>query len=209
MVNIGERLKSRRLELKLTLEEVGEICKVSKSTVMKWENGEIENMKRDKIVLMAKALKVKSTFVLGIEEDEQIVNISQCRIPILGEVAAGKPIEEIIDIKGYIEIPEWMLKRGKYFALLVKGKSMEPNIQDGDAIVVRQQKSVENEEIAVVVVNGEDATVKQIKLLENGLMLIPHNRDYEPKFYTAEEVENLPVTIIGKVVELRREYEKC
>ncbi|MBI4857174.1 MAG: helix-turn-helix domain-containing protein [Acetobacterium woodii] len=208
MINVGDRLKNRRLELDLTLEEVGKVCGVSKSTVKKWESGEIENMKRDKIVLISKALKVNPIYVLGMDEENAKMEKNN-RIPVLGNVAAGVPIEEIVDIKGYVEIPEWMLKRGNYFALKIKGRSMEPNIQDGDIIIVREQRMVENDEIAVVTVNSEDATVKQIKRLETGLMLIPHNRDYEPKFYTADEVENKPVEIIGKVVELRRGYEKC
>lgn len=207
MINVGERLKNRRLELDLTLEEVGSLCGVSKSTVMKWENGEIENMKRDKIVLIAKALKVEPIYVLGIDDDQKIIKLPSNKIPILGSVAAGVPIECIQDIKGYVEIPDWLLKRGNYFALKVKGRSMEPEIMNGDIVIIRQQQSVENDEIGVVVVDGEEATVKQVKRSDNGIMLVPFNRDYEPKFYTAEQVESRPVSIIGKVVELRRAYD--
>lgn len=207
MINVGERLKNRRLELDLTLEEVGSLCGVSKSTVMKWENGEIENMKRDKIVLIAKALKVEPIYVLGIDDDQTIIKLPSNKIPILGSVAAGVPIECIQDIKGYVEIPDWLLKRGSYFALKVKGRSMEPEIMNGDIVIIRQQQSVENDEIGVVVVDGEEATVKQVKRSDNGIMLVPFNRDYEPKFYTAEQVESRPVSIIGKVVELRRAYD--
>lgn len=207
MINVGERLKNRRLELDLTLEEVGSLCGVSKSTVMKWENGEIENMKRDKIVLIAKALKVEPIYVLGIDDDQKIIKLPSNKIPILGSVAAGVPIECIQDIKGYVEIPDWLLKRGSYFALKVKGRSMEPEIMNGDIVIIRQQQSVENDEIGVVVVDGEEATVKQVKRSDNGIMLVPFNRDYEPKFYTAEQVESRPVSIIGKVVELRRAYD--
>jgi len=200
-------LKNRRLELDLTLEEVGRLCGVSKSTVMKWENGEIENMKRDKIVLIAKALKVEPIYVLGIDDDQNIIKLPSNKIPILGSVAAGVPIECIQDIKGYVEIPDWLLKRGSYFALKVKGRSMEPEIMNGDIVIIRQQQTVENDEIGVVVVDGEEATVKQVKRSDNGIMLVPFNRDYEPKFYTAEQVESRPVSIIGKVVELRRAYD--
>ena len=200
-------MKNRRLELDLTLEEVGRLCGVSKSTVMKWENGEIENMKRDKIVLIAKALKVEPIYVLGIDDDQNIIKLPSNKIPILGSVAAGVPIECIQDIKGYVEIPDWLLKRGSYFALKVKGRSMEPEIMNGDIVIIRQQQTVENDEIGVVVVDGEEATVKQVKRSDNGIMLVPFNRDYEPKFYTAEQVESRPVSIIGKVVELRRAYD--
>ena len=136
-------------------------------------------------------------------------NEPQTKIPILGSVAAGIPLECIEDIKGYVEIPRLLAKRGKYFALEIKGKSMEPDMRTGDIIIIRQQKTIENSEIAVVVINGEEATVKEIKRLDNGIMLIPHNREFQPMFFNAEEIENKPVEIIGKVVELRRWYEEC
>ncbi len=70
-MNLGNKLKQRRLELDMTLEEVGNIVGVSKSTVQKWETGDIENMRRDKIALLAKALKVSPLFIMGIEEEKE------------------------------------------------------------------------------------------------------------------------------------------
>lgn len=73
-MDLGERIKDRRLKLELTLEDVGNAVGVSKSTVMKWETGYIENMKRDKIVALSKALKVSPLWVMGIEEVTEYKN---------------------------------------------------------------------------------------------------------------------------------------
>ena len=80
---------------------------------------------------------------------------------------------------------------------------MEPKISDGDVVIVRRQPDVDSGDIAVVLVNGNDATVKRIKKSPQGVTLIPSNPAYEPMYYSNEEIESLPVTILGKVVELR------
>jgi repressor LexA len=99
-----KKIKARRLELGLTLNDIGKACGVSKSTAMKWENGEIENMKRDKIVLLAKALRVDPTYVLGMEDEIKPRTSKGIKIPVLGRVAAGIPIEAIEDILDYVKI---------------------------------------------------------------------------------------------------------
>ena len=127
------------------------------------------------------------------------------RIPILGRVVAGIPIEATEDILGYEEITEHMARTGDYFALRIKGDSMMPNICDGDTVIVKKQEDVENGDVAIVLVNGCDATCKKVKFNDNGITLIGYNPSvYEPHFYTNDEIENLPISIIGKVVELRR-----
>lgn len=128
-------------------------------------------------------------------------------IPVLGKVVAGIPIEATEDILGYEEITEHMASPGEYFALRVKGDSMMPNICNGDTVVVRKQESVEDGDIAIVLVNGCDATCKKIKFNPSGITLIGYNASvYEPHFYTNDEIANLPIIIVGKVVELRRKF---
>lgn len=128
------------------------------------------------------------------------------RIPILGNVAAGIPIEAVTYIEDYEEIPAAMAAGGEYIALRIHGRSMEPRMLDGDVVIVRMQETIESGEIAIVMVNGGDATCKRVRKTGAGLMLIPLNPDFEPMFYTAEQVEKLPVRIIGKVVELRGKF---
>ena len=128
---------------------------------------------------------------------------SHVRIPVLGRVAAGIPIEQIVDIEDYEEISDELAKNGKYFALKIHGNSMEPRMCEGDVIIVRQQNTIENGEIAVVSVNGLDATCKKVEYTDDGLLLISLNPAYAPMKFTKEQVEQLPITILGRVVEFR------
>lgn len=123
-------------------------------------------------------------------------------IPILGNVAAGTPAEAVENIIGYEEISPTLAATGEFFALRVDGDSMEPRMKKGDIVIVRKQEDVESGDIAVVLVNGDAATIKRIKKRPEGIMLIPSNPSFEPMFYTNEEINTLPVSIIGKVVEL-------
>ena len=112
-------------------------------------------------------------------------------------------IEDIID---YEEIPHSMAKSGDYFALQIKGDSMEPRIKEGDVVIVRKQPDVESGEVAIVLVNGDEATIKKVQKFNGGINLVPSNPAYEVKTYSNDDIESLPVSIIGKVVELRAKF---
>lgn len=127
------------------------------------------------------------------------------KIPVLGRVAAGIPLEMIEDIIDEEEIPGDMV--GEYFALQIKGDSMEPKISNGDVVIVRQQPDVESGQIAIVTVNGDDATCKRVMKYSDGIMLLSNNPNYAPMQFTKEEIENKPIKILGKVVELRAKFE--
>lgn len=128
------------------------------------------------------------------------------RIPVLGAVPAGIPIEAIEDVVDWEEIPSSMLSGGReYFGLMVTGSSMYPDFVDGDVIIVKKTPVFENGDTCVVYVNGYDATLKKVKIEEDGsLSLVPRNPEWEAKTYTPEEIKQLPVTVAGVVVELRR-----
>ena len=126
------------------------------------------------------------------------------RIPILGNVAAGIPIEAIQEIIGWEEIPKKQAAHGTFFALRVRGRSMEPRILAGDTVIIRQQPDVDSGDIAVVLVGGEEATVKRVKKQKDGIILVATNTTvYEPHFYSNQEIKDLPIQILGKVVEVR------
>ncbi len=128
------------------------------------------------------------------------------RIPVYGDVAAGLPIEAMENIVDYEEIDEALAVTGDFFGLRVRGSSMEPRIREGDVVIVRKQSDAETGDTAIVMVNGDSATVKRIKKESSGISLIPNNPAYDIKFYSAEEIDSLPVRIIGKVVELRGKF---
>lgn len=206
MKPVKDIIKSKRLELGMTMKELAEKVGVSEGTISRWESGEIANMRRNVIVSLAKALNTTPAVLMGWTEPDPN-EARGVRIPVLGRVVAGIPLEAITDIIDYEEIPTQMAKSGTYFALQVKGRSMEPTLHEGDVVIVRQQPEVENGEIAIVLVNGNDATVKEVKEGPDGLTLIGHNvAVYTPHFYSRDQIRDLPIRIIGKVVELRRKF---
>lgn len=194
-MDIGEKIKQRRLELGLTLEEVGSMVGVSKSTVMKWETGYIENMKRDKIALLAKALRKSPLWVMGIEDLDNAVEYRTKKVPLLGSVAAGKPILACDEHESYVEIDQDLRVD---FCLRVRGDSMiDARINDGDLVFVRRQPTVENGEIAVVLIDDE-VTLKRFYTMDGGVILKPENSKYQPMYYSANDFKQ--VRILGKAV---------
>lgn len=171
------------------------------TTISNWYRG-IRYPRPDKMQLLAD--------YFGIRMEELIsnsINNSGIKIPILGTVIAGIPVTAVEDIIGYEEINEKMTRCGDYFALEIKGDSMEPKMSKGDIVIVKQQNTVENGQIAIVLVNGDEATVKKVRFRDNGIELIAFNSYvYEPHFYSAKEIDELPVKIIGRVVELRAKF---
>lgn len=132
------------------------------------------------------------------------------RIPVLGSVPAGTPIEAIEDIVDWEEIPGDAGSSGQeYFALQVSGDSMYPEYLTGDVVIVRRQSTCDTGDDCIVYVNGYDATLKTVKLNpDGGLTLQPINPQYPPRTFSAEEVLTLPVTIAGVVTEIRRKKKR-
>lgn len=129
--------------------------------------------------------------------------VKNIKIPILGEVVAGVPLEAIECIDGYVDISEEMARQGEHFALRVKGDSMEPRMVAGDIVIVRRQSDANTGDIAIALVKGGEATVKKVYKNKSGLTLQAFNPKYQPMFFTIEEIETLPVEILGKVVQIR------
>lgn len=165
------------------------------------QNPSIDNLNK-----IANFLRVNSEFLTGeVSSIKGKKTGSGVKIPLLGKVAAGLPIEAVENVIGEEEIPARLAETGTYFALLIKGDSMSPYICDGDKVIVKQQSEVENGEIAIVLVNGSDAVCKEFKRLESGIMLISKNPSYDPMIFTHTEIDTTPVRIVGRVVEIRRE----
>lgn len=151
-----------------------------------------------KIDVIADYFHVSRSFLLNIED----VHGSGIKIPLLGRIAAESPIRASANIIGYEEITREMFEKGEFFALKIKGDGMSPDIQDGDKVIVLEQDDVENGQIAVVIINGDDAICREIRKTDNGVMLISRNPNYEPLIYPKSDA---PIKIIGRVVEVRRE----
>lgn len=180
---------------------------VSYQAIGKWERGEA-TPNPEAISLMAKIFDVSADELLG--GTLRPSSSGGKAIPVLGSIPAGIPLEAVEDIIDWEEIPNSMCTSGKeYFALRVKGDSMWPDYLPGDVVIVRKTPKCESGEDCIVYVNGYDATLKQVKLGEQGkVTIVPRNPQYPPRTYSAEEVTDLPVSIAGVVVELRRKIQK-
>ncbi len=208
-MNIGDRIRARREALGYTQEELAKkLGYASRSSVNKVENS--RELSNKKVQMFAKILKVSPAYLMGWEDDKndtkEFKPVSKgVKIPVLGTIAAGIPIVAITDIIDYEEITEETASKGDYYFLKIKGDSMYPQIQNGDRILFRSQPDVESGQIAVVMVNGGDATCKKVMKSEHGITLIAYNQAiYEPVFYNNKQIAEMPITIIGKVVEVRR-----
>lgn len=203
-MQIGQIIKARRKELGLTTKDVGQRVGVSDATVSRWENGEIESMR---LPLAWKLAQTLHTSIFDfIPEAAETPDQNRVRIPILGHVVCGEPLfaEQNIEGEMYIDAKQaW----GTVFGLHVVGNSMEPKLMDGDEIVVRAQPTIEDGDIAIVMVNGDEATCKKVHLSPNGIMLVAFNQDVFPaRFFSNAEIKSLPVQIIGKVIESRHKW---
>lgn len=203
------RLKELREAKGLSQYSFADAFGISQSTIGNWEAGKREP-NFDTMQRLADFFGVSVDYLLGREPTPEGAPAPSRPgskwIPVLGRVAAGAPIEAVEDILDYEEIDAKTAASGEYFALQIKGQSMEPRIKDGDVVIIRKQNDCNSGDIAVVLVNGDEATVKRIKKRPEGIMLIPSNPAYEPMFYSNEDIEKLPVTIIGKVIELRAKF---
>jgi repressor LexA len=208
-MTIGERIKALREEKHLTLEDVGNIVGVGKSTVRKWETGMIANMKRDKIAKLALALGVTPAFLMGWEDSPVRPKESPRRyvqIPIYASVSAGPGCFAEGNIEGYTSIPDDMAREGDFFGLRVRGSSMDPEIKDQDVVVVKKTNVAEDGDTVVAIVNGDSGFVKRLVKYAEGISLVSINAtEYPPMIFTAKQIESLPVTIQGVVVRLIRD----
>lgn len=171
----------------------------------------------DKLGSIAEVMGLTLTELLSMADDMPVdvsqqaatfrprANIRPIRVPVLGTIPAGIPLEAIEDVIDQEEIPADMARGGKeYIGLKVSGDSMSPVYLDGDVLILRVQDTCESGQDCAVMVNGEDATFKRVYLHGDGITLQPLNPVYTPIHYTAQEVNDLPVRILGVVVELRR-----
>ena len=178
---------------------------LSRSTPAAWEQGK-SIPTYTVIKKVADYFGVSVDYLMSEKSPKSTEMNTAVKIPVFASVAAGIPIEAIEDIVDYEEISEKQAKSGEFFGLRIKGDSMEPRICNNDVVIVRKQNSVDNGDIAIVLINGLDATCKKVSIEADGFELISLNSKYPVMFFTPEQVQNLPVKIIGKVVELRGKF---
>lgn len=208
--DFSERLTIALEKRNMSKSELADKIGVRKSSVSDWTNGRYE-AGQENLYLISKTLNISPSWLMGFG-DEMTSKVSvpftgaRNLIKVVGTVPAGIPIEAIEEIIDYEEIDIKLVDTGSFFGLKIKGDSMAPKITEGDTVIVKQQDDVDNGDVAIVIVNGQDATCKKVMKSDAGLMLVPLNQSYEPTLYSPEDVKNIPVRIVGKVVELRRKF---
>ena len=197
-MDLSKRLYDLRKNKNLTLEQVGNYIGVGKSTVRKWEQGLIKNMRRDKIAKLAELYRVSPDYLLGIDAHiEGVRPIKFKRFRMLGEIACGEPIFANEDHETYIDASADIKAD---FCLTAKGDSMTgARIFDGDVVFIKEQSIVENGQIAAVVI-GEEVTLKRWYYYpeQKKLVLQAENPRYEPFVFIGEELNN--IRCLGRAV---------
>lgn len=200
-MGLGQNIKQRRKALKLTLEDVAAKLKTSKQTIQRYESGQIANIPQEKIERLASVLGTTPAALVGWENSSdaegKLFPIRVRRVPMLGKIACGTPIYVEEEYGTYLSVDE---KLDVDFCLRACGDSMiGARINDGDLVLVKKQESVDNGEIAAVVVEGE-ATLKRVYYYpeKQKLILTPENPRYEPLVYIGAELDR--IQILGKAV---------
>ena len=222
--DFSDRLKKAMSDKQMKQVDLCNKTGIDKALISNYLSGKYK-AKQDKLHKLAIALDVSEAWLMGYdvdmdrewfeEKEPSEISIDNARyietttktikIPVLGKVPAGVPIEAIQDILGYEEIPASMLKSGNnYFALKIDGDSMYPDYKTGDIIIIRQQSDCNSGDDCVVMVNGDDATFKRVIKQEKSIILKPLNNNYEPYYFDEYEILTKPVKIIGIAIEVRR-----
>ena len=202
--NVGQRIFKIRKKKKITRKQIADFLDVHETTIKRYEDGTTKKIPTEVVEKIAKFLNVSIDYLTGWEYEPQPTQGLQ--IPVLGTVAAGIPISAVEDILDYEEIPSSWQSQGEFFGLRIKGDSMEPRMESGDVVIVKQQSDANSGDTVIVLVNGDDATCKKLQKTDNGIMLVSTNSKYPPMFYTNEEIQTKPVVILGKVIELRSKF---
>lgn len=190
----GERIRQLRIEKDMTQEMLGEKIGVKKAAIYKYENGLVVNLKRDIIEKLANVLEVSPSYLMGLDDIKDVPQgfqpvPSMKKIPRVGRIACGTPILAEENVEEYDSVPEhWKAD----FTLICVGDSMAPKIQDGDLVAIKQQETVENGQIAAVLIDNE-ATLKRVYVYPDKLILRPENPNYEPIVILNGESSNIRI----------------
>ena len=200
-MTIATRIRELRTSHGMTQSQLAAIAGVTDKAVSTWENG-TSTPRMGAIEKIASHFSVSKAFLMG---ESPNTTANAIRIPVLGSIPAGIPIEAVEDIIDWEEIPADWIRGGKeFFCLQVHGDSMSPRYEDGDVLILRKQDTCENGQDCAVLVDGAEATFKRVRISPVGVTLQPLNPEYDPLLYSNREVRELPVRILGVVVELRR-----
>ena len=197
---IGRNISNLLLKRGKSQKDLCDNLGFSPASVSSWVNG-TRIPKEGNIVLMAAYLDCSvDDIALDPKEAHRKRSFS---VPVYARVGAGPPLEASEEIIDREEISERMASLGSFYGLRISGDSMEPRIVRGDVVIVRKQDTADDGDIVIAIVNQNDAVCKRLKKYKGGIALVSNNPMYEPMYFTITDTQDIPVRIIGKVVELR------
>ena len=206
---VGEKIKFYRTSKNITQQELGEYLNTTSQTVSRYESGILE-ANQDVLFKLAEYFKISINdfFPPIIFDNGTLVDINSdiAKIPVYGTIRAGIPIESQSDIIEYIDIPkEWTKGGKKFYGLKISGDSMFPKYSENDIVIFEQNddKEMYNGKDVAVMINGTESTFKKLLVNDNGIVLQPYNTAYDIMMFSKEQVEQLPIRVVGIAVEKR------
>ncbi len=209
--NFSVRLQKAMNIRNIKATELSEKAQIPKSAISQYLSGLYE-AKQKSIFKLANVLNVSEGWLMGLDVPmERNIKTDELgnpvvTIPLLGVVKAGYDYLAQENWKGTVDVDKKLAEGNELFALEVKGDSMSPVLIENDIVIVKKQNDFENGDIVVAIINGDEATIKKGKKSDAGILLQPFNQNYEPLLFTYDEMESIPVKIIGIVKQLKREF---
>lgn len=200
------RIKQLRNEKNIKQDVLANLLNLEVAGVSKLETGRVP-LKDEYIIKLSEYFNVSTDYLLGKSNIRNSENNQELKIPVLGVVKAGYNWLADENVIGYVSVNDKTLKGNGFFAVQVKGISMVPEIYEGDIAIVKKQNDFENGDYVVALINGDEATIKKAYKNDTGLLLRPANNSVEPLIFTKEDIETLPVTIIGVVYNITRSFK--
>lgn len=200
--------KNLQYYMKLNNKTRSDVCRdldIPYSTFTDWCNANIYP-RIDKIQLLANYFSIQKADLVESKVKFDKLGNPVVTIPILGTVKAGYDYLAQENWIGAVDVDKKLADGNELFALKVHGDSMSPVLIEDDIVIIKKQDDFENGDIVVAIVNGDEATIKKGKKNENSILLQPLNPSYEPLIFTYDEMESIPVKIIGIVKQLKREF---
>lgn len=210
-INLGKNIKHLRKKRNIDQQELADYLNVPRSTLACWENN-IRTPKLEQIVKIAQFFNVNLDIIYNdfnnitpVDIDDDII-----KIPVYGTIKAGIPIESQEDIIDYVDIPKsWAKGDKKFYGLKISGDSMFPKYDEDDIVIFEQNHdtSLYNGKDCAIMINGTESTFKKLLVNEQGIVLQPYNTAYDIMMFSKEDIENLPIKVVGIAKERRTKID--
>lgn len=202
-MTLGNKIASLLNENRLKQKDLADYLGVAEPTVSDY----INNRKTPKLEKLNKICDFFGVSLDTLLERKNEPSQKSVRIPVYKRIPGDVPLEDVKDIVGFENIPIEMTRGGhEFFAVSIQSNSMSPKYEAGDVLICRRTDSCLSSDYAIIIVGKSDAILRTIITEPDGLLLEPINSAFPSKFYSNKEVEDIPVTIIGVVCEMRCKF---